>query len=140
MFVGTAAQDWDLGRAGTGAVSPSSQRHLDGRAQCGPRHRCCAHTDSRQDSHAGAGPSRRTEQVGRLQHSLRVLTGLHAQGGHTGCAVALTTIGGQEGQAHGVRDAAGAQTITWKTTKAGLVTRSQKTRFPSSLSPSLFAN
>lgn len=116
VFVGTAPQDRDLGRAGTGAVDPSSHRtrDLDGRTQCGPRYRCCAHADSGEDSHAGAGPSRCAEQVGRLQHSLRVLTGLHAQGGHAGCTVALTTVGGQERQAHGVRNAAGAQTITWK--------------------------
>ncbi len=115
MFVGIAAQDWDLvGQAGTGALSPSSYSagHLDGGAHRGPRHPSCAHANSRQDSRAGAGPSRRAEQVGRLQHSLRVLTGLHAQGGHAGSAVALTTVGRQEGQAHGVRHATGAQTVT----------------------------
>lgn len=115
VFVRIAAQDWDLGgRARTGAVSPSSHsaRHLDGRTHRGPHHPGCAGADSRQDSHAGAGPSCRTEQVGRLQHGLRVLTGLHAQGGHAGCAVALTTVGRQEGQAHGVRNTAGAQTVT----------------------------
>lgn len=133
VFVGTAAQDWDLGRGGTGAIYSSSHRarDLDGRTQCGPCYRCCAHADSREDSHAGAGPSRCAEQVGRLQHSLRVLTGLHAQRRHAGCTVALTTIGGQEGQAHGVRNAAGAQTITWKITKAGPIMR-MLNRFPSS--------
>lgn len=119
VFVRTAAQDRDLGRAGTGAVSPSphSAGHLDSRAKRGPRHRCGAHAHSRQDSHARAMPGRHPEQVGRLKHSLWVLSGLHAQGSNTGCTVALTTIGGQEGQAHRVRDAAGAQTVTWKSTK-----------------------
>lgn len=111
VFVRTAAQDWDLGgRAGTGAFSPSSHgdRHLDGRTRRGPPHPSCAHADSGQESHAGTGPGRRTEQVGRLQHSLRVLTGLHAQGGYAGRAVALTTVRRQEGQSHGVRNTAGA--------------------------------
>lgn len=141
VFVRTAAQDWDLGgRAGTGAVSPSSHSawHLDGRTHCGPRHPSCAHADPRQDSHAR--PCCRTEQVGRLQHSLRVLTGLHAQGGHAGCAVALTTVGWQEGQAHGVRNTAGAQTITCKNDKSGTRGENQIFITTSSLSPSLFAN
>lgn len=113
MFVRTSAQDLDLGRTGTGAVrrSPDRSGQLDGRTQRGPPHRGCAHADSGQDSHPGAGPA---QQVGRLQNGFGVLAGLHAQGGHAGRAVALTTVGGQEGQAHGVRDTAGAQTITWK--------------------------
>lgn len=46
------------------------------------------------------------QKVGRLQHSLRVLPGLHAQCSHTGGAVALAAIGGQEGEAHGIWNAA----------------------------------
>lgn len=120
MFVRTAAQHL-AGRAGTGAVSssPHSAGHLDGRAHSGPGHPGGAHPDSGQDSHAAAGPGRRAEQVGGLQHGLRVLTGLHAQGGHAGCAVTLTTVGRQEGQAHGVGDAAGAQTVSWEIKKEG---------------------
>lgn len=46
------------------------------------------------------------QEVGRLEHSLRVLPGLHTQCGHAGGAVALAAIGGQEGEAHGVWNAA----------------------------------
>lgn len=41
-----------------------------------------------------------------------MLPGLHAQGCHASRAVALTAIGGEEGEAHVVRDAAGAQGAT----------------------------
>lgn len=116
MLVGAGAQTLGLGRTGTGAVQRSSDRpgQLDGRSQCGPAHRGCTHAYSGEDAHAGGRPSRRAQQVGRLQDGLRVLAGLHAQGGHAGGAVALTTVRGQEGQAHGVGDTAGAQAISWK--------------------------
>lgn len=116
MFVRNAAQDLDLGRTGTGAVhrSPDSSGQLEGRTQRWPPHGGRAHAYSRQDSDPGAGPSRCAQQVGGLQDSLGVLASLHAQGGHAGGAVALTAVGGQEGQTHGVGDAAGAQTVTWK--------------------------
>lgn len=119
VLVGTAAHGLDLGRAGTGAVRRPSRHHgpgqLEGRAQRGPPRRGRAHPYPGQDP--DPGPGRRAQQVGRLQDGLGVLAGLHAQGGYAGGAVALATVGGQEGQAHGVRDAAGAQTITWKTSK-----------------------
>lgn len=120
MFVRNAAQDLDLGRTGTGAVhrSPDSSGQLEGRPQCWPPHGGRAHAYSRQDSDSdpdpGAGPGRCAQQVGGLQDSLGVLASLHAQGGHAGGAVALTAVGGQEGQTHGVGDAAGAQTVAWK--------------------------
>lgn len=65
---------------------------------------------------AGSG-----QEVGRLQHGLRVLPGLHAQRGHTGGAVALAAIGGQEGEAHGVRNAARAQRAPWGGRRQGSV-------------------
>lgn len=49
------------------------------------------------------------EEVGRLQDGLGMFTGLHAQRRHASCAVALATVWRQEGQAHGVRNAAGAE-------------------------------
>lgn len=53
------------------------------------------------------------QQVGGLQHGLRVLARLHAQRRHAGRAVALAAVGGQEGQAHGVWNAARAQRAPW---------------------------
>lgn len=65
---------------------------------------------------AGAAAGGRQE-VGRLQDSLRVLTSLHAQGGHAGRAVRLAAVGGEEGKSHGVGDTARAQRAPWKKEK-----------------------
>lgn len=74
---------------------------------------------------AGFGRRRRAagggQEVGRLQHGLRVLPGLHAQCGHAGGAVALAAVGGQEGEAHGVRNAARAQRAPWGGRRQGSV-------------------
>lgn len=61
---------------------------------------------------AGAGAAAGGQKVGRLQDRFRVLPGLHAQGCHASRAIALTAIGGEEGEAHVVRDTAGAQGAT----------------------------
>lgn len=115
MFVRAATQVWDFcGCARTGAVSPSHSAtgHLDGGSHRGPDQPGCAHTG--EDSHTGSWRGCCTEQVGGLQNGLRMLSGLHAQGGNASCTVSLTSVGRQEGQAHGVRHAAGAQTIPWE--------------------------
>lgn len=70
---------------------------------------------------SGAGAGGRQE-VGRLEHSLRVLPGLHAQRGHAGGAVALAAVGGQEGEAHGVWNAARAQRAPWGGRRQGTIT------------------
>ena len=62
---------------------------------------------------AGAAAGGRQE-VGRLQDGLRVLTSLHAQGGHAGRAVGLAAVGGEEGKSHGVGDTTRAQGAPWK--------------------------
>lgn len=62
------------------------------------------------------------QEVGRLEHSLRVLPGLHAQRGHAGGAVALAAVGGQEGEAHGVWNAARAQRAPWGRRRQGTIT------------------
>lgn len=54
------------------------------------------------------------QEVGRLQDGLGVLASLHAQGGHTGRAGTLAAVGREEGEPHGVRDAARAQRAPWK--------------------------
>lgn len=77
----------------------------------------------------GAGFGRRSgaaagsgQEVGRLEHSLRVLARLHAQRSHAGGAVALAAVGGQEGEAHGVWNAARAQRAPWGGSREGTVT------------------
>lgn len=62
------------------------------------------------------------QEVGRLEHSLRVLARLHAQRGHAGGAVALAAVGGQEGEAHGVWNAARAQWAPWGRRREGTIT------------------
>ncbi len=49
------------------------------------------------------------QQVGWLQHRLRMFPGLHPQGCDTGCPVTLAPIWWQEGEAHWVRHTAGTQ-------------------------------
>lgn len=77
----------------------------------------------------GAGFGRRSgaaagggQEVGGLQHGLRVLARLHAQRRHAGRAVALAAVGGQEGQAHGVWNAARAQRAPWGGSREGTIT------------------
>lgn len=43
-----------------------------------------------------------------------MLTSLHAQGGHTGCAVTLAAVGREEGEPHRIWDTARAQRAPWK--------------------------
>lgn len=73
----------------------------------------------RRRSGAAAGSG---QEVGRLEHGLRVLTRLHAQRGHAGGAVALAAVGGQEGEAHGVGNTARAQRAPWGGRREGNVT------------------
>lgn len=46
-----------------------------------------------------------------------MLTSLHAQGSHTGCAVTLAAIGGEKGEPHGIWDTARTQRAPWKEEK-----------------------
>lgn len=62
------------------------------------------------------------QEVCRLEHSLRVLPGLHAQRSHAGGAVALAAVGGQEGEAHGVWNTARAQRAPWGGRRQGTIT------------------